>query len=637
MTTMFTIMALPLVARTATALAPSSSSSIFRLGQTSTITHSLSLRLPPPSSTSTPPPTTSSSGLYASSSASQILSSNKNPTPAELFATMSVPQLKGLLRENKSKVSGNKPDLIQRLLAINNEQQLQTQKAEVQSSSSSSHKEGTNNNFQQNTSLKRVTRRASTNDSTSSSSSSGFDNLQIPKRILARLDEMGLTEPTPIQTKAIPYAIQGRDVMGLAQTGTGKTLAFGIPLVAQMLNTMRVSAKAPPRKPKSVRGLVLAPTRELANQIAVQLDSLTKHTPIQTFVVVGGQNIKTQINKLQSGTDLLVATPGRLLDLMDRKAVKLKDTSFLVLDEADLMLDMGFLRDLKKIAARLPPKRQTMLFSATMSKDMNQVASDYLTPGAVRVKVAKAGATADKVTQELHFVAKQDKGPKLLEHLNQHKEDRALVFGRTKHGMEKLSKKLIAAGIQAGSIHGNKSQPQRDKAIAAFKKGTIKVLVATDVAARGLDIPDVKHVYNYELPNVPEAYVHRIGRTARAGKEGAAVAFCSMEEMEDLMDIQKVMGMKIPIKSGTAWSKQECKAALNKNKERKLENQRKMRGERKVKPNRNNKLHDGKQQQAVSNNTAKPPPKRKRGPNSVQVRRAADRERVDAMLKNKTF
>jgi ATP-dependent RNA helicase RhlE len=314
-------------------------------------------------------------------------------------------------------------------------------------------------------------------------------------------------------------------------------------------------------KPRAVRGLVLAPTRELANQIAVQLAALTQKTNIKTFVVVGGQNIKTQINKLQGGTDLLVATPGRLIDLMDRRALTLSDTSFLVLDEADQMLDMGFLPSLRKICKMLPPKRQTMLFSATMSKNMNEVASSYLNKNPIRVEVARAGKTADKVTQELHYVAKPDKVETLLNLLGRHRGERTIVFGRTKHGMEKLSKKLIAAGIKAGSIHGNKSQSARDKAIKAFKSGEMKVLVATDVAARGLDIPDVKYVYNYELPNVAEAYVHRIGRTARAGKEGAAIAFCSMEEMDDLLAIQKVTGVKIPVVSGTPWSKSDTKYA----------------------------------------------------------------------------
>jgi ATP-dependent RNA helicase RhlE len=501
---------------------------------------------------------------------------------------MTVPELKVLLRERKTKVSGNKSDMIQRLLSMQAEdddadRSSSTEESLLQDKVPVSPKKAT---VSSSSSPRRTPaptdRDRDSSDDDATDTTNGFSDLQVPRRLVTRLGEMGLTEPTPIQREAIPHAIQGRDVMGLAQTGTGKTLAFGIPLVAQMLNTMRVSATAKPRRPKSVRGLVLAPTRELANQIAVQLDNLTKHTPINTNVVVGGQNIQTQINKLKPGTDLLVATPGRLIDLMDRNALKLGDTSFLVLDEADLMLDMGFLKDLKKIAKMLPPKRQTMLFSATMSKNMNEVASSYLTRDAARVQVARAGKIADKVTQELHFIARPDKANKLLEFLGQHREDRALVFGRTKHGMEKLSKKLIAAGIQAGSIHGNKTQPQRDKAIAAFKNGSIRVLVATDVAARGLDIPDVKHVYNYELPNVPEAYVHRIGRTARAGKEGAAIAFCSMEEMDELLDIQKVMGMKIPVKSGTPWSKQDSKAEMQRIKDNKLKNQQKRFGERKA-------------------------------------------------------
>ena len=291
-----------------------------------------------------------------------------------------------------------------------------------------------------------------------------FMELGVPSNLVKGLTEMGIVDPTPIQKKAIPHAIKGKDVMGLAQTGTGKTLAFGLPLVSQMLeeikistinykgdrNAMRVSGKKKP-----IRGLVLAPTRELANQIAVSLGTLTQNTPIQSFVVVGGQNIKTQINKLRGGTDLLVATPGRLIDLMDRGALSLSGTTFLVLDEADLMLDMGFMPSLRKIEKMLPKKRQTMLFSATMAKDMNVVARSFL-KDPVRVEVAKAGRTADKIVQELHFIPKADKTAKLLELLSDpdNRNDRSIVFGRTKHGMEKLSKKLIAAGIEAGSIHG---------------------------------------------------------------------------------------------------------------------------------------------------------------------------------------
>ena len=274
---------------------------------------------------------------------------------------------------------------------------------------------------------------------------------------------MGIYDPTPIQKEAIPLAIKGRDVMGLAQTGTGKTLAFGLPLVAQMMEDTNTNTKTNIKdkgyngktRNKSVKGLVLAPTRELANQIAVQLGTLTQHTPIRTFVVVGGQSINTQSNKLKLGTELLVATPGRLIDLVERGALSLQGATFLVLDEADLMLDMGFAPSLRKIATMLPKKRQTMLFSATMKKEMNVVASSYL-KDPVRVEVARAGKTADKIMQEVHFIDRLDKTRKLLDMLGHpdHRDDRAIVFGRTKHGMEKLSKTLLAAGIKAGSIHG---------------------------------------------------------------------------------------------------------------------------------------------------------------------------------------
>jgi ATP-dependent RNA helicase RhlE len=485
------------------------------------------------------PTTSSGSSIFSSSTllsaqAASASATDKWTETAEL-TSLSVIELKDLLREKGLQTSGRKSELILRL-----------------------HHEG---------SLE-----ATAAQQRRQQADNGFKEINVPQRLVERLSDMGLTNPTPIQKKSIPLAIIGRDVMGLAQTGTGKTLAFGVPLVAQMLALNNNNKLSRPR-PKAVRGLVLAPTRELANQIAVQLRTLTEGTPINTMVVVGGKPIQTQVNKLRTGTDLLVATPGRLIDLMDRGALTLVDTTFLVLDEADLMLDMGFLPGLKKIVKVLPKKRQTMLFSATMSKNMNVVASSYLN-NPVRVEIARAGKTADKITQELHYIAKPDKGDKLIDLLGNHRDDRALVFGRTKHGMEKLSKKLIAAGFKAGSIHGNKSQPQRDRAIEAFKSGVIKVLVATDVAARGLDIPDVKHVYNYELPNVPEAYVHRIGRTARAGKEGAAIAFCSMEEMDDLMAIQKVTGVKIPVVSGSAWSNTEARLAKNIIKENKQNNAR---------------------------------------------------------------
>ena len=373
-----------------------------------------------------------------------------------------------------------------------------------------------------------------------------FEMMGLPETLLKRLTKLGLTNPTPIQSRAIPHGLDGRDVMGLAQTGTGKTLAFGLPLVTQMLQY----GKKPDRY--SVRGLVLAPTRELANQICQSLRDLVDGTHLKIGFVVGGQSINAQMQRLERGTDLLVATPGRLIDLMDRRALSLDDCAFLVLDEADQMLDLGFIHALRKIAAMLPDERQTMLFSATMPKQMNEIANSYL-KNPVRVEVSPPGKVADKITQCVHFIAKAEKTALLKELLDTHREERALVFGRTKHGCEKLMKTLDKAGFSAISIHGNKSQGQRDRALAAFKAGTVKVLVATDVAARGLDIPDVKHVYNYDLPNVPDAYVHRIGRTARAGKDGSAVAFCAPDEMGELKAIQKVMKMEIPVASGRPW------------------------------------------------------------------------------------
>ncbi|WP_372836030.1 DEAD/DEAH box helicase [Puniceibacterium confluentis] len=372
-----------------------------------------------------------------------------------------------------------------------------------------------------------------------------FTTMGLPKSLVTRLTQMGLTEPTPIQTGAIPFAMAGRDVMGLAQTGTGKTAAFGLPLVAQISGLGRPA-------PKSVRGLVLAPTRELAGQIAETLKELTLGSPLKVTVVVGGQSLNAQAKRLEKGIDLLVATPGRLIDLIDRRAVRLNECSFLVLDEADQMLDMGFIHALRQIATHLPKKRQTMLFSATMPKLMEDLSREYL-DNPEKVQVSPPGKAADKIEQSVHFIAKAEKTKLLIELLDGHKDELALVFGRTKHGSEKLMKTLEKAGFAAASIHGNKSQGQRDRALKAFRDGSVRVLVATDVAARGLDIPAVRHVYNFELPNVPENYVHRIGRTARAGREGAAIAFCAPDEIGELKAIQKVLKMTIPVASGRAW------------------------------------------------------------------------------------
>ena len=373
-----------------------------------------------------------------------------------------------------------------------------------------------------------------------------FESMGLPAQLLKRLADLGLETPTPIQEKAIPEALSGRDVMGLAQTGTGKTAAFGLPLVTAML--------AEPGKPapKTVRGLVLAPTRELVNQIAATLKGLTDGTPIKVNIVVGGASINAQINRLARGTDLLVATPGRLIDLLDRRALDLSKARFLVLDEADQMLDMGFIHALRRITPHLSKDRQSMLFSATMPKQMEELSAGYLT-NPVKVQVSPPGKAADKIDQCIHFVAKAEKPAFLVEQLDAHRDELALVFTRTKHGADRLLKTLDKAGYSAAAIHGNKSQGQRDRALQAFRDGKIKVLVATDVAARGLDIPAVRHVYNFDLPNVPDNYVHRIGRTARAGASGKAVAFCAPDEMGELKAIQKVMKVTIPVASGRPW------------------------------------------------------------------------------------
>jgi len=373
-----------------------------------------------------------------------------------------------------------------------------------------------------------------------------FDEMGLPAALVRKLATAGITEPTPIQTHAIPHAMNGFDVLGLAQTGTGKTMAFGLPLIAALMEAPGKPA------PKTIRSLILAPTRELASQIRDALLPLVKDSPIKISLVVGGASINPQIKRLEQGTDILVATPGRLLDLIDRRAVRLDAARFLVLDEADQMLDLGFIHALRRIAGLLAAERQTMLFSATMPKQMEEIAASYLTHPK-RVQVSPPGKAADKVTQEVHFVAKAAKPDLLIEMLDRHRDELALVFGRTKHGSDKLARRLEQAGYSVAAIHGNKSQGQRERALKAFRDGQVKILVATDVAARGLDIPDVKHVYNYELPNVPDNYVHRIGRTARAGRDGAAIAFCAPDEMGELKDIQKVLGTTIPVASGRPW------------------------------------------------------------------------------------
>ncbi|CUH78846.1 DEAD/DEAH box helicase [Tropicibacter naphthalenivorans] len=383
-----------------------------------------------------------------------------------------------------------------------------------------------------------------------------FTELGLPAKLVSNLTEMGLVDPTPIQVKAIPHALEGRDVMGLAQTGTGKTASFGLPMLAQLMRTEGKPA------PKTVRGLILAPTRELAKQIADNLMAYAAGTSVRVGLVVGGASLNAQAKRLERGTGLLVATPGRLIDLMERRAVRLDKTQFLVLDEADQMLDLGFIHALRQIAKVLPTERQTMLFSATMPKHMNELAQAYLTDP-IRVETAPPGKPADKIRQSVHFIEQGDKARLLVDHLDTHRDQAAVVFARTKHGAEKLMKSLVAKGFAAVSVHGNKSQGQRERAIKAFRAGEMTVLVATDVAARGLDIPDVRYVYNYDLPNVADNYVHRIGRTARAGRDGTAVAFCSPDEMGEFKAIQKLLKKDIDVAGGQPWPGNGNAKALN--------------------------------------------------------------------------
>ncbi|AUM74453.1 DEAD/DEAH box helicase [Paracoccus jeotgali] len=372
-----------------------------------------------------------------------------------------------------------------------------------------------------------------------------FAEMGIDPRINANLPPMGLTTPTPIQAQAIPHIVQGVDLLGLAQTGTGKTAAFSLPMLTRLLNHGRKP------DPRSCRALILAPTRELATQIAQSVESFAEGTPIRAFRVVGGASINVQIQRIERGVDVLIATPGRLIDLLDRKAVDLSQTEYLVLDEADQMLDIGFIHALRRIARTLPQKRQTLLFSATMPKLMEELASTYLRDP-VRVQANPPGQAAEKIEQGVHFVNQGDKAALLAEYVSRHPGELAIVFGRTKYGSDKLAKLLEKWGFSVAAIHGNKSQGQRERALSAFREGKTQVLVATDVAARGLDIPAVAHIYNYDLPNVPENYVHRIGRTARAGRKGRAVAFCAPSEVGELRDIEKAMKARIPVIGGEA-------------------------------------------------------------------------------------
>lgn len=375
-----------------------------------------------------------------------------------------------------------------------------------------------------------------------------FSTLQLIEPIAKALQAEGYTKPTPIQEKAIPVLLERKDLLGCAQTGTGKTAAFAIPIL-QLLHQDELYKKGP----AGIKALILTPTRELAIQINESFASYGKYLRLKHTVIFGGVSQKSQTDTLRSGVDILIATPGRLLDLMNQRYVKLDQLKMFVLDEADRMLDMGFIHDVKKIVAKLPAKRQTLFFSATMPKEIAELANTILT-NPVRVDVAPVSSTANTITQSLYYVEKKDKR-KLLQHLLQDGAiKRALVFTRTKHGADRVVKELHQAGVKAEAIHGNKSQNARQRALTNFKSSQIRILVATDIAARGIDVDELTHVINYEIPNIPETYVHRIGRTGRAGASGISISFCDDEEKEFIDDIQKLIGKKIPLAENNPYT-----------------------------------------------------------------------------------
>lgn len=370
-----------------------------------------------------------------------------------------------------------------------------------------------------------------------------FSSLAIIEPIIKALEEEGYSSPTPIQTEAIPVILDGFDLLGCAQTGTGKTAAFAIPIL-QLLSTEK-----PNEKKRRIRTLIVTPTRELAIQIGESFNAYGRHTGLRKLVIFGGVNQNPQTSALQKGADILVATPGRLLDLMNQGHLHLRDIEIFVLDEADRMLDMGFVHDIRKILGALPKKKQSLFFSATMPPEIVKLAASILHKP-VTVSVTPVSSTAETIRQEMYFVDKGNKNSLLLHILGDPKIKNTLVFTRTKHGADKVVKFLQKHDITAAAIHGNKSQNARQRALGGFKDQSMRVLVATDIAARGIDVDELEYVINFDIPNIAETYVHRIGRTGRAGAKGTALSFCDMEEKEYLRDIEKLIGLKIPVING---------------------------------------------------------------------------------------
>lgn len=367
-----------------------------------------------------------------------------------------------------------------------------------------------------------------------------FEKLNLIEPILRALKTEGYTTPTPIQEKAIPIVLERKDLLGCAQTGTGKTAAFAIPILQLLHQDELYKASV------GISSLILTPTRELAIQIGESFSAYGRHLKLKHTVIFGGVSQKSQTDALRAGVNILIATPGRLLDLMNQRYVKLDHIKIFVLDEADRMLDMGFIHDVKKVIAKLPVKRQTLFFSATMPKEISSLANSILTNPA-RVEVTPVSSTANTIQQSLYFVDKKNKKNLLVDLLKDKSIETALVFTRTKHGADRVAMDLNKVGIFTEAIHGNKSQNARQRALSNFKLQKTRVLVATDIAARGIDIDNLSTVINYEIPNIPETYVHRIGRTGRAGASGNSISFCDFEEKEFLKDIQKLIGKPIPV------------------------------------------------------------------------------------------
>jgi len=381
-----------------------------------------------------------------------------------------------------------------------------------------------------------------------------FKELEIIEPILKALAAEGYSKPTPIQEQSIPILLKGRDLLGCAQTGTGKTAAFAIPILQHLYQKRKQH-----NGQRKIKALIVTPTRELAIQIAESFSTYGRYTGIRNAVIFGGVKQGPQVQTLKRGVDILVATPGRLLDLMNQGYISLKDIEYSVLDEADQMLDMGFIHDIKKIIAQLPAKRQSLFFSATMPPDIVKL-SNKLLGNPQKVTIRPKQTTAEKVEQSVYFVNKQSKSKLLVHLLKNASVDSALVFTRTKHGADKIVRILGKAGIDAGAIHGNKSQGQRQRALGSFKSGRMGVLVATDIAARGIDVEELSHVINYDLPNIPETYVHRIGRTGRASASGTAMSFCDTEEKAYLRDIQKLIAQNIPVVAEHPYLSEEGEA-----------------------------------------------------------------------------